>query len=88
MNLHDRLASSTGFDWNAGNADKNQEKHGVSPSEAEQLFFNVPLVAASDSDHSQQEPRFYALGRTDAGRPLFTAFTLRNGLIRVTPFAT
>ena len=32
----------TGFDWDDGNARKN-DKHSVSSAEAEQVFFNAPL---------------------------------------------
>ncbi|CAN7752852.1 MULTISPECIES: BrnT family toxin [unclassified Variovorax] len=73
-----------GFDWDEGNARKN-EKHGVSKAEAEQLFFNAPLLLLEDVAHSYQEPRFHALGKTDDGRTLHITFTLRqsNLLIRV-----
>lgn len=73
-----------GFDWDAGNARKN-EKHHVSMAEAEQVFFNAPLLVLADARHSQQEPRLHALGKTDEGRRLHVTFTLRqnNTLIRV-----
>ncbi|MEY4584030.1 MAG: hypothetical protein RJB10_527, partial [Pseudomonadota bacterium] len=58
------LRSITGFNWDDGNARKN-EKHGVSMAEAEQVFFNAPLLLLEDSAHSQQEPRLHALGKTD-----------------------
>ena len=32
-----------GFDWDDGNARKN-DKHGVTMAEAEQVFFNAPLL--------------------------------------------
>jgi uncharacterized DUF497 family protein len=67
----------TGFDWDAGNVTKSADKHGVSWSEAEQVFFNEPLVLVEDVKHSQLEPRYHALGRTDAGRLLHITFTLR-----------
>ena len=72
-----------GFDWDAGNLDKNWEKHKVSPSECEQVFFNLPLLLMDDSAHSDNEKRFFILGITDAKRKLFIAFKLRNNLIRV-----
>jgi uncharacterized protein len=74
----------TGFNWDDGNARKN-DKHGVSMAEAEQVFFNAPLLLLEDSAHSQQEPRLHALGKTDEGRALHITFTLRqsNTLIRV-----
>lgn len=65
-----------GFDWDAGNAGKN-EKHGVSPSEAEQVFFNEPLVIQADVKHSRREPRYHTLGKTNTGRLLHVTFTLR-----------
>jgi len=71
------LARVVGFDWDAGNARKN-EKHGVSSAEAEQAFFNTPLLMIEDTKHSAREPRFHALGKTDEGRLLHITFTLRN----------
>jgi len=78
------LGIITGFDWDDRNARKN-EKHGVSTAEAEQVFFNQPLLLLQDGAHSQSEIRFHALGRTDAGRTLHITFTLRQSgaLIRV-----
>jgi uncharacterized DUF497 family protein len=71
------LAKITGFEWDDGNARKN-EKHGVSRAEAEQTFFNEPLLLLTDVLHSQPEPRFHALGKTDEGRLLHITFTLRH----------
>jgi len=82
MDLYGRLAATEGFDWDDGNAPKNWTKHRVTTAECEQVFFNAPLVVAADPPHSQQEPRFFALGQTDAGRRLFVAFTLRGPLLR------
>jgi uncharacterized protein len=78
------LSKITGFNWEDGNARKN-EKHGVSTAEAEQVFFNAPLLLLEDADHSQKEPRLHALGQTDEGRALHITFTLRQSgqLIRV-----
>ena len=74
----------TGFEWDEGNGRKN-EKHGVSPSEAEQVFFNAPLLLLEDAAHSAHERRFHALGKTDEARALHITFTLRHSgaLIRV-----
>lgn len=65
------------FDWDEGNARKN-DKHGVSMSEAEQIFFNQPLLVIDDTKHSQGECRFHALGKTNENRNLHITFTLRN----------
>lgn len=74
-----------GFQWDAGNDRKSADKHGVSQGEAEQVFFNEPLLVVSDDHHSGVEPRLHALGRTDDGRLLHVTFTLRERerLIRV-----
>jgi uncharacterized DUF497 family protein len=78
------LAKIAGFEWDDGNARKN-EKHGVSTAEAEQIFFNDPLLLLTDVLHNQREPRFHALGKTDDGRLLHLTLTLRHAgnLIRV-----
>jgi uncharacterized protein len=83
MDVHGELAAAAGFDWDAGNLEKNWLGHRVTPAECEQVFFNRPLIAADDAEHSREEPRYYVLGRTDADRDLFVVFTLRGTLIRV-----
>jgi uncharacterized DUF497 family protein len=74
-----------GFQWDAGNDRKSIDKHRVSRVEAEQVFFNEPLLVAPDERHSPREEMFQALGRTDDARVLLVAFTRRdNGrLLRV-----
>ena len=74
-----------GFEWDAGNARKNVDKHGVEQTEAEEAFFNRPLIVARDVRHSLAESRFHALGRTHLGRRVHVTFTLRGNdtLIRV-----
>ena len=76
------LGAWTGFDWDAGNREKNV-KHRVSDDECEEVFFNLPLVLDSDEAHSQHEDRYYVLGQTHAGRNLFVALTMRGTQIRV-----
>ncbi len=71
------LAKITSFDWDEGNARKN-EKHGVSMAEAEQVFFNTPLLVLEDIKHSGEELRFHALGKTDKVRFIHITFTLRG----------
>ena len=74
-----------GFEWDQGNARKSVEKHDVSQSEAEQVFFNQPLLILVDKKHSHNESRYHALGKTDKIRLLHITFTLRDKgtLIRV-----
>ena len=81
--MHDDIYKATGFDWDEGNIDKNWDLHQGTDRECEEIFFNVPFIITPDAKHSQREQRYYALGRTDAERWLFVAFTVRNELIRV-----
>jgi uncharacterized protein len=78
------LSRIIGFEWDAGNARKN-EKHGVSQSEGEQVFFDPRLLMVADPTHSAHESRYHALGTTLERRYLHIAFTLRaeGTLIRV-----
>ena len=69
------LARIGGFEWDDGNVRKNESKHSVTQTEAEQPFLNEPLMMMPDTRHSASEPRYHALGRTDAGRPLHVTFT-------------
>lgn len=72
-----------GFQWDNGNNGKNWQRHRVSDGEAEEVFFNNPLLVFPDVKHSQKETRQYCLGQTNSGRALFIAFVVRNGLIRI-----
>lgn len=78
-----QLLECTGFQWDEGNAEKNWLRHKVSRVECEEVFFNEPLLVASDVKHSDNELRLYALGQTDEARLLFVVFAVREKLIRV-----
>ena len=78
----DVLAKCTGFQWDAANAEKNWERHGVTRGEAEQVFFNRPVLVAPAKE-VQREARYAALGQTTDGRLLAVVFTIRGKLIRV-----
>ncbi|MCW5849067.1 MAG: BrnT family toxin [Anaerolineae bacterium] len=77
------LKSLDGFDWDEGNQTKNRDRHHVSIVECEEAFFNTPLLLREDTRHSTHELRYYVLGQTNTGRPLFIAFTVRGTKIRV-----
>jgi len=72
-----------GFDWDERNIDKNWEKHRVTNYECEELFFNLPLLLADDKKHSNEENRYYALGRSNTDRLLVIAFMIRENKIRI-----
>ena len=78
----DELVDCTGFQWDAGNSEKKKkwEQHGVTQGEAEQVFFNRPLVALAK--HTRRELRYAALGQTSVGRLLTVVFTIRGTVIR------
>lgn len=84
--VEDLLDDCVGFDWDAGNIDKNWNKHRVSWWECEEVFFNRPRPIFEDRAHSEREERFYLLGHSNAGRWLFVSFTVRNDLIRPISF--
>jgi len=79
------LERIAGFEWDDGNSRKSADKHDVSQAEAENVFFNDPLIVVTDVKHSSTEQRLNALGKTTQNRLLHITFTLRqNGtMIRV-----
>jgi uncharacterized DUF497 family protein len=77
-----------GFEWDDGNARKSADRHGVSQSEAEEVFFNAPLLASGDARHSEAEQRFHALGKTDTGRALHLTFALCANGTRIRVIST
>jgi len=81
--LEEFLSGLEGFEWDAGNSEKNWRHHEVRQAEAEQVLLNRPLVFASDVKHSRAERRYFTLGRTDSGRELAIVFTTRGKRLRV-----
>jgi uncharacterized protein len=80
--LEQLLASLEGFQWDEGNSDKNWRRHRVAQLEAEQVFFNQPVIASAGPRHGVEQ-RFFVLGRSDSGRELAIVFTTRGKLVRV-----
>ena len=79
------FSSIIGFEWDIGNSQKSAQKHDVHPTEAEEVFFNSPLIISDDDKHSSIEKRYLAYGITNKKRFLTVIFTLRENetLIRV-----
>lgn len=65
-----------GFEWDDGNWPK-CAKHGVTREEIEAALSGGAVIHP-DPAHSMAEQRFLAIGRTDAGRHVLVAFTLRS----------
>ena len=74
--------SIQGFEWDEGNSGKNEQKHGVTDREAEEIFFNK-LLLAGRSLKGAPEVRYAALGKTYGSRLLAVVFTIRSRRIRV-----
>ncbi len=70
------------FQWDETKDRINQKKHGVSFSLAQLAFLDPFRVILEDISHSQQEQRFYCVGRVTEGI-LSVRFTYRNRQIRI-----
>jgi uncharacterized DUF497 family protein len=79
----DCLDACSGFEWDEGNADKNWILHQVARREAEEVFFNRPVLVAPDATHSAKERRYAALGKANGNRRLAVVFTIRGTLVRI-----
>ncbi len=74
--------SKTSFTWDTEKDLTNQEKHGISFSEAQYAFADPNRVIARDLAHSQNEERYYCFG--EVGEGIATVrFTYRNKIIRI-----
>lgn len=72
------------FDWDQWNIQKNELKHGVSPLEAESVFFDESLKIFDDLKHSSlHEKRFVCFGKSNENRVLMVGFTIRRSEVRV-----
>ena len=74
------ISNCKGFNWDAGNSEKNWILHQVSRNECEQVFFNAPIVVGEDIFHSQSEKRWFLLGKTDRNRLLFLKIMTKSVL--------
>jgi uncharacterized protein len=50
------ISKIEGFEWDEGNSRKSIDKHAVSQAEAEQVFFNEPLLIVEDVSASDLFP--------------------------------
>lgn len=76
------LSAVQGFEWDDTNSGKNENKHGVTDRETEEIFFNKPLIIGR-SIKGEPEMRYAALGKTYGSRLLAVVFTIRTKRIRV-----
>jgi uncharacterized protein len=64
------------------------QKHSVTIDEIESVFLGQVMVFP-DETHSQNETRYHAVGKTNAGRFVFLVFTLREAeqAIKIRPIS-
>lgn len=72
----------TRFEWDAAKDRENQEKHGISFLLAQYAFADLSRVILLDQKHSDDEQRFYCLGKVGDGI-LTVRFSYRNNAIRI-----
>jgi len=70
------------FEWDDKKDKENQKKHNVSFWLAQFAFFDPYRVIAEDIIHSQDESRFYCMGKVGEGI-LTVRFTHRHNVIRI-----
>jgi len=70
------------FEWDEDKDTENQAKHNVSFSLAQRAFFDPCRVIAEDLTHSDEEDRFYCIGRID-DNIMTVRFTFRRNVIRI-----
>lgn len=71
------------FEWDHGNREKNERKHGVTDGECEEVFFDPGKRLLRDAVHSGSEERHLLIGATQSGRVLFVVFTMRSRSLRI-----
>lgn len=71
------------FDWDQWNIQKSFLKHGITNEEAESVFDDINQFHFPDLKHSLEEERYICIAKSCFGRILYTAYTFRNGKIRI-----
>jgi len=74
--------SGARFEWDEDKDAENQRKHGVSFAVAQYAFADPERILAEDTEHSEDEPRYFCFGRVGNG-VLTVRFTYRGGVIRI-----
>lgn len=71
------------FEWDDDKAERNEQKHGVSFTEAETVFGDVLALTGYDPDHSDGEDRYITMGTSIEARLLVISHTDRGNRIRI-----
>lgn len=76
------MKSKINFEWDEEKDNKNKEKHNVSFALAQLAFLDEKRIILEDQSHSEEEQRYYCLGKVAEGI-LTVRFTYRNNKIRI-----
>jgi uncharacterized protein len=71
------------FEWHPLKAAANLRKHKVSFGEAATVFSDEKHLEVPDREHSDEELRYIAIGRSEQGRLLTLVFTERGTRLRL-----
>lgn len=71
------------FEWDEEKASTNQKKHGISFTEASEVFNDEFSSCVSDPDHSYEEDRYLLFGVSSKNNYLVASFTEREDSIRI-----
>ena len=71
------------YEWSAGKAAANLDKHGVSFKEATTVFLDPLAITFPDADHSEEERREITIGHTGKQQLVFVSHCERGGRIRI-----
>lgn len=71
------------FEWDLGKESDNIRKHDVSFLEAVESFADPDGFSMMDTKHSENEMRYYWVGKSGKGRILTTRYTWRGNKIRI-----
>ncbi len=71
------------FEWDEVKASTNQKKHGISFTEASEVFNDEFSSCISDPDHSYEEQRYLLFGVSSKGSYLVVSFTETEDVIRI-----
>jgi uncharacterized DUF497 family protein len=71
------------FEWDAGKAESNWDKHRVGFAEGATVFNDLFVATMLDPDHSDDERRYIALGLSAKGRLLVVVYTERGDKTRL-----
>lgn len=71
------------FEWDAGKAEENRVKHGVSFDEASSAFADTLSLTVPDPDHSIGEERFVLVGMSAQNRLVIVVHTEHSDKIRL-----